>query len=176
MPSRCRAKVPKFLEKWRGSHTYSGQKVAGWGLGGAQLSGRYWPGQGASHEGLSSKRGARAERQKGRSRPWTRAEREVSGQHLCKSAGTREIHTGAWLTQMLADEPEDQQQLPKGGPRTIPDIPMDLPQSPLTTGQVTPYSRGQRTPGRKLWLAFHQSLCPRNTARLTELSRTFNLH
>lgn len=48
---------------------------------------------------------------------------------------------------MLADEPEDQQQLPKGSPRIIPDIPMDLPQSPLTTGQVTSYSRGQRTPG-----------------------------
>ena len=63
--------------------------------------------------------------------------------HSCKSIGTREIHTGASLTPMLAD----QQQLPKGGPRIIPDIPMDLPQCPLTTGKATPYSRGRRTPG-----------------------------
>lgn len=57
-------------------------------------------------------------------------------------------NTHGCLTDTDAGRPaEDQQQLPKGGPRIIPDIPMDLPQSPLTTGQVTPYSRGWRTPG-----------------------------
>ena len=39
------------------------------------------------------------------------------------------------------------------------------------TASKAPWPEGPR---RKLWLSFHHTLCPRTTARLTELSRTFN--
>lgn len=57
----------------------------------------------------------------------------------CKSKGTGEIHTSAWVTLMLMSESEDQRHLPKGGHKIILDIPVLLPQFPktLATGQVT---------------------------------------
>lgn len=156
----ARGEVPKRPEKKRGgtcSYTYSGQQVAGWGRGGARLSGRYWPGHRASQEGLSSKSGAR---QKGRKVGGDCEQGQrgklctMNGQHSWKSAGPRQTHTSAWLTRMLANEPEGQEDLPRGSHKIIPDIPVDLPQFPQNphhrTGNILPAVAQTQTWGNLL--------------------------
>lgn len=51
----------------------------------------------------------------------------MKAQCSCKSKGTGEIHTSAWLTLMLTSESEDQEHLPKGGHEIILGSPVFLP-------------------------------------------------
>lgn len=66
----------------------------------------------------------------------------MNGQHSWKSAGPRQTHTSAWLTRMLANEPEGQEDLSRGSHKIILDIPVDLPQFPQNphhrTGNILP--------------------------------------
>lgn len=70
----------------------------------------------------------------------------MNGPHSWKSTGTREIHTSAWLTLTLVNEPEDQEHLPKGSHKIILDIPMVLlqfPQNPQhRAGNISPAVSG----------------------------------